>query len=115
MDSASHRRVMLGRRYLEVGVGVALGVPFEPAPATGATYAAEFGFVTAMSTTTVILLIVGVMAYVAFVALVLSLLTVARRADEETERHVRASRRFARPGAAWGVDDVRRRSDHHVG
>ena len=45
MDSASHRRVMLSRRYLEVGVGVALGVPFEPAPATGATYAAEFGFV----------------------------------------------------------------------
>jgi uncharacterized protein YkwD len=45
MDSPSHRRVMLSRRYLEIGVGVALGVPFEPAPATGATYAAEFGFV----------------------------------------------------------------------
>ena len=43
MDSPSHRRVMLSRRYLEVGVGVALGVPFEPAPAAGATFAAEFG------------------------------------------------------------------------
>jgi uncharacterized protein YkwD len=46
MDSPSHRRVMLSRRYVEVGVGVALGVPFEPEPATGVTYAAEFGAVT---------------------------------------------------------------------
>ena len=45
MDSPSHRRAMLGRRYVEIGVGVALGVPFEPAPAAGATYAAEFGLV----------------------------------------------------------------------
>jgi uncharacterized protein YkwD len=45
MASPSHRRVMLSRRYVEIGVGVALGVPSEPAPATGATYAAEFGFV----------------------------------------------------------------------
>lgn len=45
MASPSHRRVMLGRRYLEVGVGVELGVPFGPAPATGATYTAELGFV----------------------------------------------------------------------
>ena len=44
MASPSHRRVMLGRRYLEVGVGVDLGVPFAPAPAMGATYAAELGF-----------------------------------------------------------------------
>ena len=45
MDSPSHRRVILSRRYLEIGVGVALGVPFELAQATGATYAAELGFV----------------------------------------------------------------------
>ena len=45
MGSPSHRRVLLSRRYLEVGVGVALGVPFERAPAPGATYAAEFGSV----------------------------------------------------------------------
>ena len=44
MDRPSHRRVMLDRRYLEVGVGVELGVPFAPVPATGATYAAELGF-----------------------------------------------------------------------
>ena len=44
MESPSHRRVMLGRRYLEVGVGVALGVPSCRA-ASGATYAAELGFV----------------------------------------------------------------------
>ena len=45
MDSPSHRRVMLSRRYVEVGVGVELGVPFAPAPASGATYAAELGVV----------------------------------------------------------------------
>ena len=43
MESPSHRRVMLNRRYLEVGVGVVLGVP--SAPASGATYTAELGFV----------------------------------------------------------------------
>jgi hypothetical protein len=45
LDSPSHRRVMLSRRYVEVGVGVELGVPFAPAPASGATYAAELGVV----------------------------------------------------------------------
>jgi uncharacterized protein YkwD len=45
MDSPAHRRVLLSPRYLEVGVGVTLGVPFAPAPATGATYAAELGVV----------------------------------------------------------------------
>lgn len=45
MASPSHRRVLLGRRYRELGVGVALGTPFAPAPVGGATYAAELGFV----------------------------------------------------------------------
>lgn len=39
MRSASHRRILLGR-YLEIGVGVADGVPSGGA---GLTYAAEFG------------------------------------------------------------------------
>ena len=42
-----------------------------------------------MSTTTVILLVVGIAAYVGFVAFVLALLRIARHADEETEQRVR--------------------------
>jgi hypothetical protein len=43
MRSPSHRRVMLGRRYLEIGVGIELGVP--GATGSGATYAVELGVV----------------------------------------------------------------------
>ena len=72
-----------------------------------------------MSTTTVILLVVGIAVYLGFVAFVLALLTIARHADEETERRVRVlparTRRFARPDAAREVDDVRRRRRRHVG
>ena len=42
-----------------------------------------------MSTTTVILLLVGVMAYLGFVAIVLALLAAARHADQEAERCAR--------------------------
>jgi uncharacterized protein YkwD len=45
MESPPHRRVILSRRYLQVGVGVAIGLPLGPAPAAGATYAAELGYV----------------------------------------------------------------------
>ena len=45
MDSPPHRRVLLTRRYREVGIGVALGLPIGPAPGPGATYAAELGVV----------------------------------------------------------------------
>jgi len=45
MESPAHRRVMLGRRYRELGVGVEVGIPFGPAPRSGATYAADLGSV----------------------------------------------------------------------
>jgi len=40
MRSAPHRRLLLRRRYREIGVGIARGTPFGGA---GATYAAELG------------------------------------------------------------------------
>jgi uncharacterized protein YkwD len=40
MHSPTHRRVLLRRRYREVGVGVVADTPFGPA---GATYAADLG------------------------------------------------------------------------
>ena len=40
MRSRSHRRVLLGRDYREIGVGVADGNPYGP---SGSTYAAELG------------------------------------------------------------------------
>jgi len=45
MDSAAHRRVLLGRQYREVGIGVALGTPFVSARDDAATYAAELGLI----------------------------------------------------------------------
>jgi len=45
MRSQSHRRVMLGRRYREIGVGVELGIPFAASPLSGATYTADLGSV----------------------------------------------------------------------
>ena len=72
-----------------------------------------------MSTTTVILLIVGTAVYLGFVAFVLGLLAVARHADKESEQHLRAlaarRRRFARLNAPREVEDVRRRARHNVG
>jgi uncharacterized protein YkwD len=44
MESDRHRRVLLRRRYRDVGVGVALGTPVRTGPA-GATYAAALGAV----------------------------------------------------------------------
>jgi uncharacterized protein YkwD len=41
LASPPHRRVVLGARYRDVGVGVAWGLPF--ADTAGATYAAELG------------------------------------------------------------------------
>jgi uncharacterized protein YkwD len=43
MTSPPHRRVLLNRRYRDIGIGVTLGIPF--GRAAGATYAAEFGVV----------------------------------------------------------------------
>jgi hypothetical protein len=72
-----------------------------------------------MSTTTVILLVVGIAAYLVFVAFVLALLMAARHADEETERNLRVvgarTQRFARPDAAREVEGVRRRRQRHPG
>ena len=45
MESPPHRRILLGRRYREIGVGVELGTPLAPSPASAATYAAELGSV----------------------------------------------------------------------
>ena len=41
--SPPHRRVLLGRNYRDVGVGIALGSPFGGSMRSSATYAAEFG------------------------------------------------------------------------
>jgi uncharacterized protein YkwD len=43
LRSTPHRRVVLGRGYRDVGVGVALGDPFGGGFRRSATYAAEFG------------------------------------------------------------------------
>ncbi|MGH2968187.1 MAG: CAP domain-containing protein, partial [Solirubrobacteraceae bacterium] len=45
MDSPAHRRVLLDRRYRDVGIGVALGTPVGSFRRPAATYAAELGFV----------------------------------------------------------------------
>jgi uncharacterized protein YkwD len=42
MDSAPHRRILLSRRYREVGVGLQAGTPFDAFPA-GVTVAAVLG------------------------------------------------------------------------
>jgi uncharacterized protein YkwD len=41
LDSPPHRRVVLGERFREIGIGVAYGLPVSDDP--GATYAAELG------------------------------------------------------------------------
>ena len=43
LQSPPHRRVLLGRNYRDVGVGVALGTPFGGAMRGSATYAANLG------------------------------------------------------------------------
>jgi uncharacterized protein YkwD len=43
LRSPPHRRVLLGRRYRDVGVGVALGSPYGSGTRRGATYAAGLG------------------------------------------------------------------------
>ena len=43
LHSPPHRRVLLGRSYRDVGVGVALGDPFGGSMRRSATYAANFG------------------------------------------------------------------------
>ncbi len=43
LHSPPHRRVLLGRHYRDVGVGVALGNPFGRGMRGSATYAANFG------------------------------------------------------------------------
>jgi uncharacterized protein YkwD len=43
LRSPPHRRVLLGRSYRDVGVGVALGNPFGSGVRSSATYAANFG------------------------------------------------------------------------
>ena len=43
LHSPPHRRVLLGRRYRDVGVGVALGSPYGGARRRSATYAANLG------------------------------------------------------------------------
>jgi len=43
LHSPPHRRVLLGRNYHDVGVGIALGSPFGGSMRTSATYAANFG------------------------------------------------------------------------
>ena len=43
LRSPPHRRVLLGRDYRDVGVGVALGSPFGGSSGSGATYVANFG------------------------------------------------------------------------
>ena len=45
MDSPPHRRILLGRRYREIGVGIELGTPFSVSRDGAATYAAEVGLV----------------------------------------------------------------------
>ena len=45
MHSPAHRRVLLARRYRELGVGVTIGTPLAQPRGTGATYAAELGVV----------------------------------------------------------------------
>lgn len=44
MDSPSHRANLLDRRFREIGVGVAAGVPVRRDYGVGATYVHEFGF-----------------------------------------------------------------------
>ena len=43
LHSPLHRRVLLGRDYRDVGVGIAIGSPFGGAMRSSATYAADFG------------------------------------------------------------------------
>jgi uncharacterized protein YkwD len=43
LRSPQHRRVLLGRNYRDVGVGIALGSPFGGSLRSSATYVAEFG------------------------------------------------------------------------
>lgn len=43
LRSPPHRRVLLGRNYRDVGVGIALGSPFGGSMRSSATYAANFG------------------------------------------------------------------------
>ena len=43
LRSPPHRRVLLGRNYRDVGVGIALGSPFGGSARSSATYVAEFG------------------------------------------------------------------------
>jgi uncharacterized protein YkwD len=43
LRSPPHRRVLLGRNYRDVGVGIALGSPFGGPMRSSATYAANFG------------------------------------------------------------------------
>ena len=43
LRSPPHRRVLLGRNYRDVGVGIALGSPFGGSMRSSATYAADFG------------------------------------------------------------------------
>lgn len=44
LQSPRHRRVLLDRRFTEIGVGVAFGAPVAiPATSTAATYATHFG------------------------------------------------------------------------
>lgn len=45
MDSGTHRRVLLNRRYRELGIGVEHGTPLAPSLDSAATFVAEFGFV----------------------------------------------------------------------
>lgn len=42
MDSAAHRRILVARRYREVGIGLQAGTPFDAFP-TGVTVAAVLG------------------------------------------------------------------------
>jgi uncharacterized protein YkwD len=43
LHSPPHRRVLLGRNYRDIGVGIALGSPFGGAMRSSATYAANLG------------------------------------------------------------------------
>ena len=49
--SPSHRRIMLDRRFVEIGVAVARGAPYLTRFSAAATYAAEFGTVWIRSVT----------------------------------------------------------------
>jgi uncharacterized protein YkwD len=43
MNSPGHRANILRRQFREIGIGIALGAPVDPAAQDGATYTADFG------------------------------------------------------------------------